>query len=431
MARRGVGRPEIVALLFITLLLLTTMTTTSALAEKPDTDNTVPAFQDDTSGDYWPTEGWRNSTPQEHGMNNKTLYDMLELIEAEDYPIYSIVIVKDGYIVFEQYLNDLLSAQWRHLLHSVTKSFAGTLIGIAIQQGLLSGVNATVLDFFPEYEIANPDPRKNRITIEDLLTMTPGLEWDEWSTPYEDPATNTLMGMMASSDAVQFVLDRPMAHEPGTTWTYCGGASILLGAIIEQVSEYSTHEFAREYLFDPLGFGYSNWFLAPGGWYNTQGGLKLTTRDIARLGYLYLNNGTWDGVQILPADFIAHATSPIDIPNAMGTPFGYGWHWWTRSDLGIYFAFGRYGQKIMVSPEHDLVVAFNAMVRDGEYDPEFDLFRDYILRSVEEGPDSGTTGVVTTTGTTPSALPLQEVVIVFVLVGGMIGAAVVIGAKRR
>jgi len=383
-----------VALLLIILFLCTTMSSFSTVSGQSGTDEVVPPSQKNAPRDYWPTEGWRSSTPQEHGMNNETLYDMVRLIDAQDYPVLSIVIVKDGYIVFEQYLSEYLTAQYHHLLHSVTKSFAGTLIGIALQQGLLSGVNETVLSFFPEYEIANPDPRKDRMTIEDLLTMTPGLDWDEWSTPYVDPDTNTLMGMMYSSDAVKFVLDRPMASEPGTTWTYCGGASVLLGAIIQQVSNSSTLEFAHEYLFDPLGIDYGTWYLLPGGWYNTQGGLKLTTLDTARLGFLYLNNGTWDGTQILPADFIARATSPIDIQNALGEPFGYGWHWWIRSDLGVYFAYGRYGQKIMVSPEHDLVVAFNAMVPDDGYDPEFDLFRDYILKSIEEGPDeSGTDSI--------------------------------------
>jgi CubicO group peptidase (beta-lactamase class C family) len=331
---------------------------------------------------YWPTDGWRYSSPEEQGMNNDTLNAMMDLIEEQEFPIHSVLVIKNGYAVYERYPHEYYPAGHLKLLHSVTKSFASSLIGIAIQQGLLSGVNETVLSFFPEYTIANPDPRKDAMTIEDLLTMTPGLEWDEWSYPYEDAENNTLRVMMNSPDAVQYVLDRPMSHTPGEHWVYNGGASLLLAAIIQQISNQTTHEFAQQYLFDPLGFSLSVWYTTSGGWCNSFGGLRLNTRDIAKLGFLYLNNGTWNGTQILPADYVANATEPIDLANPLGPSFGYGWHWWTRSDLGIYFAYGRYGQKIMVSPEHDLVVAFTAHVPDDGFDPEFDLFRDYILKSI-------------------------------------------------
>ncbi|MDF1540291.1 MAG: serine hydrolase, partial [Candidatus Thorarchaeota archaeon] len=173
-------------------------------------------------------------------MSNDTLYEMLEVIEAQDYPIRSIFIVKDGYVVFEEYLSSSFPATKRHLLHSVTKSFTGTLIGIALQQALLAGINETVLGFFPQYNVANPDSRKDRMTIEDVLTMTAGMDWDEWSTSYEDAESNTLLLMARAQDCIQFVLDRPMAYEPGEHWTYNGGATNLLGAITSKVSGQDT-----------------------------------------------------------------------------------------------------------------------------------------------------------------------------------------------
>ncbi len=339
------------------------------------------------SRDYWPTDGWRNSTPEAEGMQSSTLDAMLEYIETQEYRIDSILIVKNGYLIFEEYPSELYNADRRHELHSVTKSFASTLIGIAIQQGLIESVNEYMLDFFPEYTVANPDPRKDNITIEHLLTMTAGFEWDESTLPFLDPEVNDIGGIFASDDGVQFVLDKPMLHNPGEHWLYSGGVSLLLGAITQQVAGVSLRDFADEHLFDPLGFDGVSWFQAPGGWYNTLGGqLRVNSRDLARLGFLYLNNGNWNGTQIISEEYVTNATTPIaHTPFEHEPEIGYGWQWWTHSDLGIYFAWGLHGQKIMVSPEHDMVVVFTALMED--YDPEFYLFDEYILGSLEPSED--------------------------------------------
>ncbi|MHA2047475.1 MAG: serine hydrolase domain-containing protein [Candidatus Thorarchaeota archaeon] len=351
---------RIVPLALIFILLSMTIPLTGAVGSFED--NIIS--QEIPPRDYWPTDGWRYSTPEEHGMNNDTLNEMMDLIEEQDYPIHSVLVIKDGYAVFEEYPHEYYPASHIKLLHSVTKSFTGALIGIAIQQGLISGVNETVLSFFPEYTVANPDPLKDSMTIEDLLTMTAGFEWDERSLPYEYGSGNSQMEMMESPDSVQYVLDLPMSYEPGEHWVYSAGASILLGAIVQQVANQTTEEFAEEFLFEPLGFGYSSWLVVSGGWASAPSGLSLTTRDIAKLGFLYLNNGTWNGTQILPSDYVSNATEPIETRNDFGSEFDYGWHWWIREDLGIYYAWGRHGQKIMVAPEHDLVVAFTAHVPD-------------------------------------------------------------------
>jgi CubicO group peptidase (beta-lactamase class C family) len=370
------------------LLILTFVSTPSSSCSASWYDISFSVSQEGARREYWPTGGWRYSTPEEHGMNNDTLNEMMDTIEENNYPIYSVLIIKDGYAIFEEYPQEYHPASYLKLLHSVTKSFTSTLIGIAIEQGFINGVNETVLSFFPEYDIENPSTRKDSMIIEDLLTMTAGLDWDEWSFPYEFGSGNTLMEMMESSDSVQYVLNRPMSDDPGEHWVYNGGASVLLGAIVQQVSNQSTLSFAQDHLFEPLGFGLSVWYDLPGGWCNAHGGLSLCTRDLAKLGFLYLNNGIWNDTQILPSDYVSNATEPIDLANPLGANFGYGWHWWTRSDLGIYFAFGRHGQKIMVAPEHDLVVVFTANVPDDGYDPEFDLFRDYILRSLDITPST-------------------------------------------
>ncbi|MHA2152997.1 MAG: hypothetical protein ACXAAQ_13545 [Candidatus Thorarchaeota archaeon] len=154
---------RIVPLALIFILLSMTIPLTGAVGSFED--NIIS--QEIPPRDYWPTDGWRYSTPEEHGMNNDTLNEMMDLIEEQDYPIHSVLVIKDGYAVFEEYPHEYYPASHIKLLHSVTKSFTGALIGIAIQQGLISGVNETVLSFFPEYTVANPDPLKDSMTIED------------------------------------------------------------------------------------------------------------------------------------------------------------------------------------------------------------------------------------------------------------------------
>jgi len=314
-------------------------------------------------------------------------------------------------------------------MHSVTKSFTSTLIGIALQQGLIESVDEYVLDFFPKYTIANPDSRKSDITIEHLLTMRAGFEWDESSLPYTDPEVNDLGGMMASSDVVQFVLDLPMSYNPGEHWLYSGGVTTLLGAIIQQIPGYTTLSFAEEFLFDPLGFGYVTWYPYPGGWYNTQGGLRVNTRDMAKLGFLYLNNGTWNGSQIISPEYVANATFPYSTNLYFPETYsGYGWQWWLAPDLETFMAAGRMGQKIIVSRELDLVVVFTARFGDLDYDSEFDLYSDYILPSILAGPDSENN----TTTNSESPIPIDMMVVGVSITGiVIIGVFVVFFRKKR
>ena len=385
-------RAVALATLFITLTLTPTIIPLSS--SEFNSCHEFLTSQESMVPDYWPTDGWRYSTPEEQWMDNDTLTEMLEVIEEEDYPIHSVLVIRNGYAVFEAYPHEYYTANHLKLLHSVSKSFTSTLIGIAIEQGLIYGVNDTVLSFFPEYDVANPDPLKDIMTIEDLLTMTAGLEWYEQGVPYEYGSGNSQMEMMASPDSVQYVLDRPMSHTPGEHWAYSAGASILLGAIVQQVANQTTEEFAEEFLFEPLGFGFSSWLTVSGGWCNAPSGLSLTTRDMAKLGFLYLNNGTWNGTQILPSTFVSNTTTPIAIENSFGSVYDYGWHWWIREDLGIYYAWGRHGQKIMVDPEHNLIVVFTAAIPDDGYDPEFMLFRDYILPSIADNSNDTTLPVI-------------------------------------
>lgn len=331
----------------------------------------------------WPTEGWLISSPEDQGMDSAPLDRMMELIDENQVPIDSVIVVRNGRIVFEEYRNgyDEVSS---HMLQSVTKSFTSTLIGIAMHQGYLESVDQLLLDFYPDRTLDNPDPRKGQITLEHLLTMSPGMDWHEIDYPYEDPR-NSLGQMWLSDDVVQHVLDHPMIRDPGEAWSYNSGTSILLGDIVEVASGIDTVSFARWNLFDPLGFGPT--YLAmtnDGHHYHTDGGLYMTPRDMARLGYLMLHDGVWDGERLLPEGWVQQATTA----QYQAYPgHGYAYQWWTIEDTDIFFASGHYDQAIYVIPTADMVVVFTADVPDEAIHPlEGFLFR-YILGACTDLPE--------------------------------------------
>ncbi|MBN1200625.1 MAG: serine hydrolase [Anaerolineae bacterium] len=297
--------------------------------------------------DYWPTDGWQFSTPEEQGMDSDKLADALAfLLEQDDYTIHSLTVVRNGYMVVDAYFYPF-EPDALHDIASVTKSFTATLIGIAIQQGYLPGVEEPVLSFFIDREIANVDANKEAQTIKDLLTMRTGFACD---------ASNgeiTLQQMLASPEWVQFTLDLPMLGAPGEVWEYCSPGVHLLSAIVTYASGLPLWDFAQMTLFDPLGFDDSLWPADAYGYTYGWGDLRITPHDMAKLGFLYLNDGVWAGTRLLPEDWVATATSPA----GNGTDH-YGYLWWLENDG--YSAHGRGGQSIFVIPEDELIVVTTA-----------------------------------------------------------------------
>jgi CubicO group peptidase (beta-lactamase class C family) len=337
------------------------------------------------SRDYWPTEAWRSSTPEEQGMDSQQLNHVTGYINSTHVAIDSVIVVRHGYIVYELYTG-VWNEEWKHNLYSAGKSVTSILIGIALDKGFIKNVSQKVVDFFPNRTIANLDSRKMNMTLRHLLTMTTGLAWDEWSLPFDDPR-NSDNGMQSSSDAVQYILDLPMASQPGVKWVYCSGASVLLGEILAQASHYSVETFARKFLFDPLGIGDVYWLHYPGGYTSTDGGLYMTPRDDARIGYLMLNNGTWDGKRIVSSSWVAESTNTTLRQSKMGNPsvdpsLGYGYQWWTFPEIGIYCAAGYSSQYIFCVPKSDLVVVFTASIPEDADDPTIYLLTIFIIPSV-------------------------------------------------
>jgi CubicO group peptidase (beta-lactamase class C family) len=325
----------------------------------------------------WPTEEWKFSAPGEQGMDPSVLNGILDDIYNLDMEIHSVIVVRNGYIVMENYTG-YYTPYTRHTIQSCTKSIISALIGIAIDKGYIDNVSQRVIDFFPNITIENMDSWKQEITIENCLTMTMGNTWHEVDIPYSDPL-NDLFAMYGSNDMWKYVLDRPMEREPGFEWTYNSGGVELLGGILEKATGYRVTDFAREFLFEPIGINGFDWWLVPAsGQYGVSGGLYLTPRDMARFGYLFLNNGTWNGTQVISSEWVKHSTD---------TYYNTGWYdysylWWAIPDTGIYEATGHYEQKIYVIPEHNIVVVFTGNVADEDYHPTDYFVLSYILPSL-------------------------------------------------
>ncbi len=284
-------------------------------------------------------------------MDSEILAKMFDYIRKENYDIHSVTIIRNGYLVADA-ANYPFAQDLKHQLNSSSKSIISALIGIAIEQGYIENVQQPVLSFFPGRTVANLDEDKKAMTLEHLLIMSAGFE-------YRDSITDrwrNLEQLLEAKDWVQFMLDLPMAAPPGTIFNYSNGVSFLLSAIIQETTGMSAFEFAKVHLFSPLGIYDVEWLANPSGITTGYSGLRMRPRDMAKIGYLFLNDGRWDGAQIIPASWVAVSTREhISEPFWSGN--GYGYQWWTTYD-GVYSAQGYGGQIIFVIPEHELVVAF-------------------------------------------------------------------------
>jgi CubicO group peptidase (beta-lactamase class C family) len=302
-----------------------------------------------TSEPYWPTDGWRTSTPEEQGMDSAVLLDLLnELHSGVTISAHSLLVIRHGYVVL-----DVSSAPYRsdqpHQLYSAAKSFLSTLAGIAIDKGLIGGVDQSIWDFFSKEGVANMDARKEAIQLQHLLTMSSGLNYAGMGQWYEDP-----MYLIRENGPawVNWMLGQRMMDEPGTAFLYSDGQAQLVSAIIQKASGQTALAFAQENLFAPLGIRDVTWLADPQGVTRGGGDLFISPRDMAKLGYLFLRNGEWDGQQIVSPAWVASAVTDF-----YAGPPDYGYYWWLNTGaLPGYGAQGYGGQAIFVLPEQDMVV---------------------------------------------------------------------------
>jgi CubicO group peptidase (beta-lactamase class C family) len=295
--------------------------------------------------------------------------------------LHGIAIVRDGRLIFERYFegednargrplgNVTFKADTLHDVRSVSKSIVGLLYGIALARGEVPAPEAPLFDSYPEYPDLVGYRGSDQLTIHHVLTMTMGTDWDETSIPYSNPE-NSEIAMDRAPDRYRFILERRPIVEPGTRWKYCGGGTALLGHIIARGVGKPLHSFAREVLFDPLTLGPTEWMMSPAGEPFAASGLRMSPRDLARIGSVMSRRGSIGDHQVLPARWIEQCTSAFVSVDELRR-FGYHWYvgdfafgepiGWAPAHLERWWgAFGEGGQRLFVMPGLDLAIAITA-----------------------------------------------------------------------
>jgi CubicO group peptidase (beta-lactamase class C family) len=350
-------------------------------------------------------DGWETAHLTDVGMEEAYLIELMnELKTIDEHHIHSLIIVKDGKLVFEEYFpgEKFNLAQWTgetgfdqndtHNLCSVTKSFTSAILGIAMDQGFIHSVDQKVIDFFPEYiDLFSTAPEKHDLTLHHLLTMTSGIEWDDETTSYYDPS-NDMHQMFTSIDPMEFILAKDISVTPGSLFDYSNCNTNVLGEIVRRATGQRIDIFAKRTLFDKLGITDFEWQMLPNDVVFTSGDLRLRPRDMAKFGYLFLNGGMWEEERVISQDWIELSTYKyIDLnrdPNFIHWADGYGYQWWlweslNSQDFNAYVASGWGGQWIIISPELDLVVVSTAgNYYTAEKMPIQTIITEYILPSI-------------------------------------------------
>lgn len=250
-----------------------------------------------------------------------------------------------------------------HSLQSVTKTLTSVVIGVAVARGDFPNIDTPVLEFFDETKVANIDDRKRRMTVKHLISMTSGIDWTE-NLAYTDPR-NTAIQLEKSDDWVKFTIDRPMAREPGEVFNYNSGATELLAHIFRRATGADIEEYAARHLFAPLGITRWHWKRIPTGLIDTEGGAYLEAKDLAKIWYLFLKNGEWDGKRIVTPEWVKLSVSPIVATAPNPAAPRYGLAWWLMPDprnaeKWLWYGSGFGGQFPIAFPDDDMVVVFNA-----------------------------------------------------------------------
>jgi len=339
---------------------------------------------------------WSTASAADTGLSDSRLHAVDAAIRSGEFKkIGSVLIARHGKLIYEAYFDG--DAATLRDTRSATKSITDVLIGIAIDEHKLSGVDAKVLALLPEHasKIENPDPRKAAITVEDLLTMSSPLECDDWN----DASRGNEERMYLVEDWTQFILDLPIrgrmrvgeqAETPpyGRYFSYCTGGVFTLSEVIGKATGARADLYARDKLFRPLGITNVEWVYSPLNIPQTGGGLRLTSRDLLKIAQLYLNGGGWQGTRIVSQDWVHKSTQPhAQIDEATE----YGYLWWLKSfksgekSYPAFFMSGNGGNKVVVIPALDIAVVITSTNYNthGMHEQTEKILTDYVLAAVE------------------------------------------------
>ncbi len=330
-------------------------------------------------------DGWKTTSLSDADVDLEKINGLiLNILNKKFKNIHSVIIVKNGKLILEKYFNGYHMDKI-HPIQSDTKSITSILIGIAADQKIIPDLDKKIYDFYQNYKNTKWVDQKYEITIKHALTMAAGLDWDERTYPHGDSRNNNT-AMNNSIDWIKYILNKNMAQTPGERFNYTSGLSILLGGIIKNTSGLYADGFAAIYLFKPLGITDYEWYKNWDNTIHTGGGLKLKPRDMAKIGYLMLKGGTWQGKQIVSHNWVHESTQA----HIKARGYDYGYQWWRGKTIKnnriieAFWAWGHGGQFIFVLPTLDLVVVFTAKHRKnpGSSVRAFNMLNNYIIPAV-------------------------------------------------
>ena len=342
------------------------------------------SFSDENSNNYsyqipeQTGDGWETAFLSDVGINENQITEIVENIQNNIYrDVHSVVIIKDEKLVFEAYFSghdfDYNGENYQGPLipynrdiwqntHSATKSFTSALVGIAIDKGIIASVDDKIFKYLNSYSYLKNE-ENDKITIEHLLTMTSGLEWNEWDVSVSE-SNHDIVQFNSSLNPVQYLLSKPVVSEPGTRFYYNGGGVDLLGEILENATEGTeVDDFSESYLFGPLGVERYEWQRLRSGMIACHGDVYIRPRDMAKFGFLFLNNGVWKGNRIISEEWVDKSKTEYLSLNLTWAD-SYGYLWWLKKyrvnnqEIEAWKAMGWGGQEIILFSSLNMVVVF-------------------------------------------------------------------------
>jgi CubicO group peptidase (beta-lactamase class C family) len=323
--------------------------------------------RDQATAIYWPTAGWRSCEPETVGMDAVKLTEAIDYVFSPEFRTDGFIVIRNGYVVAEKYRGSFRQED-THTSYSMAKSFTSALVGIAIDKGLISGLDKKICRYYDDWDCNDQNDLRSRITIRHTLTLTTGLAWNEdWST--WDFKTNDALRMSFSEDFVKYMSERPGLYEPGQQSYYSTGDPMLLTQVLQEATGMTVLDFGKENLFTPLNFSKIKWDADRAGHTGTATGLHATVRDYAKFGFLFLNKGYWENQQIVPEYWVDRSTQVDSSVNMINT-YGYLWHVNLAKKLkdhgslvptdsipsDAFMAAGVLGQAIVIIPSKNLVI---------------------------------------------------------------------------
>lgn len=347
-----------------------------------------------SAGPGWPGETWPVSTAEAEGVDSAAVDSLIADIDAGRYGLIDqFLLIRNGRVIADRRWDhaaryaELLTAQedtadhqynydhpsWHpyyrdtdlHSLQSVTKSVTSVAFGIAVDEGHIPSVEASVWPYFEAYGVDLAEPRRAAASLEDFLTMRSGIDWAVPGQTYDD-GTHPTVVLEASEAWIDYIVERPVGTDPGTRFDYNDGVSVLLGKVVRETTGQRLDAWAEERLFRPIGIDEYYWKITPDGEVDSEGGLYLSPHDLARIGYLMLRGGEWDGRQVVSRPWVEASISPVvpDVAPENDRPdTGYGYQWWVpmheNGETRVFAGNGYGGQFLHVVPEYDLISVFN------------------------------------------------------------------------